>query len=220
MNKRYKSEALAAAHETAFGLTEAGVMAKRTMRTFDEMCLTPVEEMTPEQIRQLRLREHASQAVFARYLNVTTGLVSQWETRTEAAAGRFVEAVGVGGEERSERGRVTVPTGTAPSGAERRALKFEKRCSPMHDRHSDSPRSRGTAKRASHPGPRPQRESRSESRGSLGNRKCSEYGTNCVNLIADNLCGHLAGWLYTSATGAWCSASRTARRGRRLIDYH
>ena len=27
----------------------------------------------------LRLREHASQAVFARYLNVTTGLVSQWE---------------------------------------------------------------------------------------------------------------------------------------------
>ena len=79
MNKRYKSEALAAAHETAIGLTEAGVMAKRTMRTFDEMCLTPVEEMTPEQIRQLRLREHASQAVFARYLNVTTGLVSQWE---------------------------------------------------------------------------------------------------------------------------------------------
>ena len=26
-----------------------------------------------------RLRENASQAVFARYLNVTTGLVSQWE---------------------------------------------------------------------------------------------------------------------------------------------
>ena len=79
MTKRYKSEALAAAHETALGLTEAGVMSKRTMRAFDEMCLTPVEEMTPEDIRELRLREHASQAVFARYLNVTTGLVSQWE---------------------------------------------------------------------------------------------------------------------------------------------
>ena len=26
-----------------------------------------------------RLRENASQAVFARYLNVTAGLVSQWE---------------------------------------------------------------------------------------------------------------------------------------------
>ena len=79
MGKKYRSNALAAAHETALGLTEAGVMAKRTMKAFDEMCLTPVEELTPEQIRHIRLREKASQAVFARYLNVTTGLISQWE---------------------------------------------------------------------------------------------------------------------------------------------
>ena len=37
MNERYKREALAAAHETALGLTEAGVMAKRTMKVFDEI---------------------------------------------------------------------------------------------------------------------------------------------------------------------------------------
>ena len=79
MIKQYRSEALAAAHEAALGLAEAGVMSKRTMRKFDEMCLTPVEEMTPEAIRELRLRERASRAVFARYLNVTTGLVSQRE---------------------------------------------------------------------------------------------------------------------------------------------
>jgi len=79
MGKRYKSDALAAVHETALGLAEAGVMDKRTMKAFDEMCLTSVEELSPEQIRQIRIREKASQAVFARYLNVTTGLVSQWE---------------------------------------------------------------------------------------------------------------------------------------------
>ena len=79
MTQQYKSEALAAAHETALGLTDAGVMAKRTMKFFDEMCLTPVENLAPERIREIRLRENASQAVFARYLNVTTGLVSQWE---------------------------------------------------------------------------------------------------------------------------------------------
>ena len=79
MTKQYRSDALAAAHEAAVGLAEAGVMSKQTMRKFDETCLTPVEEMTPEAIRELRLRERASQAVFARYLNVTTGLVSQWE---------------------------------------------------------------------------------------------------------------------------------------------
>ena len=79
MAKRYRSDALAAVHETALGLADAGVIAKQTMRSFDEMCLTPVEDLTPEEIQGLRVRENASQAVFARYLNVTAGLVSQWE---------------------------------------------------------------------------------------------------------------------------------------------
>ena len=79
MAEQFRSDALAAVHETAQGLADAGVLKKRTMKAFDEMCLTPIEEMTPERIRELRTRENASQAVFARYLNVTTGLVSQWE---------------------------------------------------------------------------------------------------------------------------------------------
>ncbi len=79
MVRVYKSEALAAVHETVQDMVDAGVVSKQTMREFDEMCLTKVDEMSPEEIRNLRLRENASQAVFARYLNVTTGLVSQWE---------------------------------------------------------------------------------------------------------------------------------------------
>jgi len=79
MAKRYRSGPLAAIHETALGLSEAGVIDRRTMKAFDTMCLTPVKALSPEQIRRIRLREKASQAVFARYLNVTTGLVSQWE---------------------------------------------------------------------------------------------------------------------------------------------
>ena len=78
MTKQYESEVLASVPDTALGLAEAGVILKRTMRAFDEVCLTPVDEMTPEDIRALRLREYASQAVFARYLNVKTGLVSKW----------------------------------------------------------------------------------------------------------------------------------------------
>ncbi len=79
MSKRYRSKVLAAVHEMAADLNAAGVMDKRTMREFDEMCLTPVEELSAKQIVAIRRREQASQAVFARYLNVTTGLVSQWE---------------------------------------------------------------------------------------------------------------------------------------------
>jgi putative transcriptional regulator len=79
MSKQYRSRVLASVHETAEGLTGAGVMSKQTMREFDALCLTPVRPLTPEEIRKLREREGASQAVFARYLNVSTGLVSQWE---------------------------------------------------------------------------------------------------------------------------------------------
>lgn len=79
MGKQYRSSLLASIHETAEDLHAAGVMDKRTLREFDELCLTPVRPLKPEEIRALRLREGASQAVFARYLNVTTGLISQWE---------------------------------------------------------------------------------------------------------------------------------------------
>jgi putative transcriptional regulator len=77
--KQYRSPVMASIHETAEGLHAAGLMNKMTMRKFDQMCLTPIPRLKPRQIRDLRLREGASQAVFARYLNVTTGIVSQWE---------------------------------------------------------------------------------------------------------------------------------------------
>ncbi|MGO8840110.1 MAG: helix-turn-helix domain-containing protein [Methyloceanibacter sp.] len=79
MTKQYRSEVMASIHETATDLHAAGVMDKQTMRKFDEACLTSVRPLTPIEIKALREREGASQAVFARYLNVTTGLVSQWE---------------------------------------------------------------------------------------------------------------------------------------------
>lgn len=79
MAKGHKSAATAAIHEAALDLYKAGGIDKRTMRQFDVLCLTPVKEMTPKQIRSLRLREKTSQTVFAAYLNVTPGLVSKWE---------------------------------------------------------------------------------------------------------------------------------------------
>lgn len=79
MTKQYRGPGMASIHETSDGPHAAGVMGKQTMRKFDQACLTPVRALAPAEIRRLREREGASQAVFARYLNVTTGLVSQWE---------------------------------------------------------------------------------------------------------------------------------------------
>jgi len=79
MTKIYKSEIAAAIHETMEDLHEIGLVNKKTMREFDESCLTPVEPMLPKAIAALRKREDVSQAVFARYLFVPVTLVSQWE---------------------------------------------------------------------------------------------------------------------------------------------
>ena len=87
MSKTYRSDALGAIHETASDLHEAGLMDKRTLRNFDELCLTSVCPMPPEEIRALRERERVSQAVFALHLNVSTGLISQWERGEKHPAG-------------------------------------------------------------------------------------------------------------------------------------
>ena len=79
MPKKYRSDALAAIHETMEALHDVGAVDRQTMREFDETCLTPIEVMLPEQIKALRIREHISQPVFARYLNVSKNLVSDWE---------------------------------------------------------------------------------------------------------------------------------------------
>ena len=91
MGKTYSGAALAAVHEVALGLAEAGTMDKRRLRDFDALRLTQVEPLSPEEIRALRLRENASQAVFALHLNVTTGLVRQWERGRKQPSGALVK---------------------------------------------------------------------------------------------------------------------------------
>jgi putative transcriptional regulator len=78
-HRRYRSEAFAAIHETMAAMHRVGAISKVTMREFDETCLETVEIIKPAQIRALREREHVSQPVFARYLNVSKNLVSDWE---------------------------------------------------------------------------------------------------------------------------------------------
>ncbi len=66
-------------HETAKGLHRAGAMDATTMREFDALCLPPVKIYSASQIKRLRLRCKASQAVFAAYLNASPSTVQKWE---------------------------------------------------------------------------------------------------------------------------------------------
>lgn len=85
--QQYKSEAFAAIHETMDSLHQVGAINKKTMRDFDEACLGPAAELQPDEIRDLRTREHVSQPVFAVYLNVSKNLVSDWERGVKKPGG-------------------------------------------------------------------------------------------------------------------------------------
>ncbi len=85
--RSYRSPALAAIHESVSDLHEIGLVDDRTMRTFDIGCLTPILELSPSKIRNIRKKEAVSQAAFALHLNVTTGVVSKWERGEKRPSG-------------------------------------------------------------------------------------------------------------------------------------
>jgi len=94
-SNKYRSDAFAAIHEAAESLHRVGAISKLTMREFDETCLAAVEDIKPSQIRALREREHVSQPVFARYMNVSKNLVSDWERGKRKPGGTALRLLSV-----------------------------------------------------------------------------------------------------------------------------
>jgi putative transcriptional regulator len=92
---KYQSDAFAAIHETMEALHEIGAVNKQTMREFDAACLAPIHVMSPEEIRELRDRERLSQPVFARYMNVSKNLVSDWERGVKKPGGPALRLLAV-----------------------------------------------------------------------------------------------------------------------------
>jgi putative transcriptional regulator len=77
---RLRSEIIEMAGDlNAVGLMSDGNLDKITMRMLDKEKLPNVEPLTADEIRRVRERAGVSQAVFARYLNLTVSYVSQLE---------------------------------------------------------------------------------------------------------------------------------------------
>jgi putative transcriptional regulator len=82
-------------HEIAQGLTAAGVMDKQTMREFDALCLPRVKQYSKEEIKRIRERQHASQAVFASYMNTSPSTIKSWEHGEKRPSGAALKLLNV-----------------------------------------------------------------------------------------------------------------------------
>lgn len=87
MTTKRKSRILAEVHETAQGLNSAGLISKRRMSEFDVLCNLEVKPLSARQIRQLREKEHVSQAVFAAILNTSISTIQKWELGDKKPSG-------------------------------------------------------------------------------------------------------------------------------------
>ena len=85
--KKYRGEIAAAVHEAMQDALDVGVIDKRSMREFDELCLTDAEPLSAVEIREIRNKAGVSQAVFAHHLNVAVKLVGEWERGEKKPSG-------------------------------------------------------------------------------------------------------------------------------------
>jgi putative transcriptional regulator len=82
-NRRLRKELL----ETARGLYELGAVGGKTMREFESLCVEAPKIYSAYEIKRLRLKEKASQAVFAAYLNMSVSTVQKWEIGEKKPSG-------------------------------------------------------------------------------------------------------------------------------------
>ena len=74
-------------HESVTGLHKSGLVNKKTIREFDVLCLKNIQDMKPEDIRQIREKEHVSQSLFAAYLNTSVSAIRKWESGEKKPSG-------------------------------------------------------------------------------------------------------------------------------------
>ena len=91
-----KSKASASIYEAAKDLYEIGLMDAITMRQFEVSCTAEdVHELSPAEIKKIRLKTRASQPVFAWYLNVKPTTVKKWETGENSPSGPALRLLNV-----------------------------------------------------------------------------------------------------------------------------
>lgn len=82
-NRRLRKELV----EAARGLYDLGVLDAKTMREFEALRIEEPKSFSAYEIKRLRLREKASQAVFAKYLNTSVSTVQKWEIGKKKPSG-------------------------------------------------------------------------------------------------------------------------------------
>ncbi|WP_439241096.1 helix-turn-helix domain-containing protein [Lonepinella sp. BR2474] len=92
---KYNSIICQQLHEHVTDLYENGLVDKKTMDKFDKSCLVPVQQLTSNEICEIREKEGISQGTFAHHLNVSKSLVSAWERGVKKPSGAALKLLNI-----------------------------------------------------------------------------------------------------------------------------
>lgn len=81
--------------EAARALVRIGAMPKQTLKQFNVLTLTPVRDLSPNQIRAIRHRTCVSQAVFAAMLNTSVSTIQKWEIGEKRPSGPSLKLLNI-----------------------------------------------------------------------------------------------------------------------------
>ena len=87
MKKNKKSDILETVYSSVKDLHDAGAVSNITMKEFEQLCLEPPAKFDSNRIKKIRKKECFSQAVFAKFLNVSPSTVKQWELGEKKPSG-------------------------------------------------------------------------------------------------------------------------------------
>ena len=81
--------------ELATELVAVGAMDQATLRDLEALAVPEVRRFTAQDIRAIRAANRVSQPVFAKYMNVGTSTVSQWEQGKKSPSGSALRLLDV-----------------------------------------------------------------------------------------------------------------------------
>ena len=90
-----KKNILKTVHESVKSLYDADLVNITTMHGFDAVCLAPIKDLTPIEIKKIRLRQKISQPVFAHILNVSPSTVKHWESGSKHPNGAALKLLNI-----------------------------------------------------------------------------------------------------------------------------
>lgn len=90
-----QSRILEEIHGSISRMHSLGIADKQTMKEFNKLCFKDIKVLNPEEIKLIREKEHVSQSILAKYLNMSASTIAQWERGAKKPSGPALKLLNI-----------------------------------------------------------------------------------------------------------------------------